>query len=65
LVDAGVHVAIDRAMGVPIAAFGTEANQTVGPACGNYHVWLRRIKSALDPHLASDPFFYAEAEKRG
>jgi len=52
--------AIERAMGVPIAAFGVEANRTFGPACGDYHVWLRRIKSALDPNWASDPFFYAE-----
>jgi glycolate oxidase len=60
LVDTGVRDAIDKAMGVPIAAFGVEANRTFGPACGNYHTWLRRIKAALDPHTASDPFFYAE-----
>ena len=60
LVDAGVRDAIERAMGVPIAAFGVEANRTFGPACGNYHLWLGRIKAALDPYGASDPFFYAE-----
>jgi glycolate oxidase len=60
LVQTGIQAAIDRAMGVPIAAFGVEANQTFGPACGNYHIWLARIKSALDPHEASDPFFYAQ-----
>jgi len=65
LVENGVHAAIDHAMGVPIAAFGVEANQTFGPACGDYHIWLARIKSALDPHLASDPFFYANAIKDG
>jgi hypothetical protein len=47
-------------MGVPIAAFGIEANQKFGPACSNYHIWLARIKAALDPQSASDPFFYAE-----
>lgn len=47
-------------MCVPIAAFGVEANRTFGPACGNYHLWLGRIKAALDPYGASDPFFYAE-----
>jgi hypothetical protein len=47
-------------MGVPIAAFGVEANRTFGPACNDYHVWLARIKAALDPNAASDPFFYAE-----
>jgi FAD/FMN-containing dehydrogenase len=65
LVENGVHAAINHAMGVPIAAFGVEANQTFGPACGDYHIWLARIKSALDPHLASDPFFYANAIKDG
>jgi FAD/FMN-containing dehydrogenase len=60
LVEAGVRGAIDHAMGVPIAAFGDQANRTFGPACGNYHVWLARIKAALDPHTASDPFFYAD-----
>jgi FAD/FMN-containing dehydrogenase len=61
LVETGIQDAIDHAMGVPIAAFGVEANQTFGPACGDYHIWLSRIKAALDPNTASDPFFYAEA----
>jgi FAD/FMN-containing dehydrogenase len=63
LVETGVRDAIDHAMGVPIAAFGVEANQTFGPACSDYHIWLSRIKTALDPNSASDPFFYAEALK--
>jgi glycolate oxidase len=61
LVETGVRDAIDRAMGVPIAAFGVEANRAFGPACGDYHIWLARIKAALDPNAASDPFLYAEA----
>ncbi|MCX6072221.1 MAG: hypothetical protein NTU91_15430 [Chloroflexi bacterium] len=52
-------------MGVPIAAYGVEANRVFGPACGNYHIWLARIKAALDPHMASDPFFYAEPLEGG
>jgi FAD/FMN-containing dehydrogenase len=67
LVETGVKDAINLAMGVPIAAFGVEANRTFGPACGDYHVWLARIKSSLDPNAASDPFFYAQPleEERG
>ena len=65
LVETGVRDAIQKAMGVPIAAFGMEANQTFGPACGDYQVWLARIKAALDPQAASDPFFYAETAKNG
>lgn len=60
LVESGARDAIDKSMGVPIAAFGVEANRVFGPACGNYDTWLRRIRAALDPHTASDPFFYAE-----
>jgi FAD/FMN-containing dehydrogenase len=63
LVETGVQAAIDHALGVPIAAFGVEANQTLGPVCGDYHIWLSRIKSALDPNSASDPFFYAKVLK--
>ena len=59
LVEDGVNSAISSAMGVPIAAFGEEANQTFGPACSDYHIWLARIKDALDPYSASDPFFYS------
>ncbi|HSB66892.1 MAG TPA: FAD-binding protein [Anaerolineales bacterium] len=64
LVQTGVNDAIDQAMGVPIAAFGVEANQIFGPACNDYHIWLARIKSALDPYTASDPFFYAAAKEK-
>jgi FAD/FMN-containing dehydrogenase len=64
LVETGVRDAIDRALGVPIAAFGVEANSVFGPACSDYDIWLARIKAALDPNEASDPFFYAEARPR-
>jgi len=40
-------------------------NARLGPACNNYHLWQARIKKALDPHTASDPFFYAEPEPGG
>ena len=63
LVETGIKEAINSAMGVPIAAFGVEINRKFGPACGDYHIWLARIKSALDPNTASDPFFYAEGER--
>jgi FAD/FMN-containing dehydrogenase len=63
LVETGGRDAIENAMGVPIAAFGVESNRIFGPACGNYHIWLARIKAALDPHTACDPFFYSEPFK--
>jgi len=58
LVQTGSKDSIDQAMGLPIAGFGSEANELFGPACSNYHTWLKRIKTALDPHMACDPFFY-------
>lgn len=56
LVQTGVRDSIDRAMGLPIAGFGSEANEIFGPACSNYHTWLKRIKAALDPQMSCDPF---------
>jgi glycolate oxidase len=63
LVDAGARASIDSAMGIPIAGFGCEMNARLGPECGNYHKWMSKIKKALDPNTASDPFFYAEPEE--
>jgi glycolate oxidase len=63
LVDAGGRAAINQFLGVPIAASGTEMNALFGPHCGNYHEWMKKIKKALDPNTASDPFFYIDPEK--
>ncbi len=63
LVEAGIKDTIDNAMGIPIVAFGVDANLKFGPTSGSYHIWLERIKTALDPNTASDPFFYAEVGK--
>jgi glycolate oxidase len=60
LVGSGAQGSIDNALGVPIAAFGIEMNNLFGPECGNYHHWIAKIKQALDPNTASDPFFYGE-----
>ncbi|MCP4754746.1 MAG: FAD-binding oxidoreductase [Proteobacteria bacterium] len=56
----GANAAIDKALGIPIAGFGGEMNERFGPECSNYPLWMRKIKKALDPNTASDPFFYAE-----
>lgn len=45
---------------IPIAGSGSVANEIFGPVCSNYHVWLKQIKAALDPQMASDPFFFVE-----
>ncbi len=43
-----------------LEALRHEWKNACDPACGIYHLWLARIKAALDPHAASDPFFYAD-----
>jgi glycolate oxidase len=59
VIDEAVQACIDQSFGIPIAGFGTVMNAKLGPHCRNYHHWLAKIKKALDPNLASDPFFYS------
>jgi hypothetical protein len=63
LINEGIDATIDRAMGIPIAGMGCAMNARLGPECRDYHIWQARIKKALDPNNASDPFFYAEPEQ--
>jgi len=60
VVDEAIDACIDEAFGIPIAGFGVEANAKLGPASGDYNKWMAKIKKALDPNLAADPFFYSE-----
>jgi hypothetical protein len=62
IIEDGCNAAIEQAMGIPIAAFGCGMNKRFGPACRNYPKYMSKIKKALDPNTASDPFFYAEPE---
>jgi glycolate oxidase len=62
IIDAGADAAIENSLGVPIAAFGSEMNERFAPHCGDYPRWMKKIKRALDPNTASDPFFFAEPE---
>jgi len=63
LVGKGVEACIDKALGIQISGFGDEMNNLLGPHCFNYHIWLSKIKKALDPNTASDPHFYSEPAK--
>ncbi|OLS13314.1 MAG: FAD/FMN-containing dehydrogenase [Promethearchaeota archaeon CR_4] len=42
----------------PFFIVGDKLHDKFGPQCNNYHVWLRKIKEALDPKNISDPGFY-------
>lgn len=59
LIVEGNDAVINEGLGVPIAGFGQEMNNQIGPAAGNYHHWMAKIKKSLDPNTASDPYFYA------
>jgi len=63
VIEEAVQACIDEAFGIPIAGFGKDMNARLGPHSGNYHLWMQKIKAALDPNTASDPFFYSEGEK--
>ncbi|MFO8058588.1 MAG: FAD-binding oxidoreductase [bacterium] len=62
VIDEAVDACISEAFGTPIAGFGMRMNQRLGPHCGDYQKWMARLKAALDPNCAADPFFYSEPE---
>jgi glycolate oxidase len=35
----------------------------ISPLCGNYHVWMRKIKKNFDPNAVSDPANYISGEE--
>lgn len=57
------EIAIKGRYGVPAHVFGDLAHDLFGPFTSNYHVWLRRIKKAMDPHGLSDASFYISAKE--
>lgn len=57
------RIAIEGHHGVPAHVFGNKAHDLYGPVCSNYHIWLRKIKKAVDPKGLSEASFYIEAEE--
>ena len=51
---------VQGSLGQPIGILPSQAAGVYGPACFNYQDWMRRIKKAFDPNIASDPSFYIE-----
>ena len=47
--------------GLAWTAMGERAKE-LGPYCGNFHNWMRKIKKAFDPNTASDPSGYTSAD---
>ena len=58
-----VRLALKEPAGVPFFVTGDQLHDIFGPQTSDYHVWLRKIKKAFDPHGASDSFGYITAEE--
>ncbi|WP_300464151.1 FAD-binding protein [Desulfobacula sp.] len=43
--------------------FNDEINDTAGPETMNYHLWMKKIKKALDPNLVSEASFYTNPKE--
>jgi len=54
------QVIVQRSLGQPIGVLAEQADRVYGPACFNYQNWVRKLKRAFDPNMASDSNFYIE-----
>ena len=60
-VQAGIErsrLALEKYKSNGIPAQGDASHNMLGPQLSNYHLWLRKVKRALDPNVASDPSAY-------
>lgn len=48
----------------PFFVVGDAMHEKYGPETSNYHIWLRKIKEALDPKNLSDPGFYISSKAK-
>jgi len=54
---------ISECLGIPFGGGGDRMNDLFGPHIMNYHQWLRKIKNAFDPNVASDPAAYVRPKE--
>ena len=59
IVEESLDGAIEKALGVPIGAFGGMVNKIFGPHCYNYHEMIDKIKAMLDPNFSYDSWTYS------
>lgn len=64
LSDDMMHAIVERTLGGGGFSFfaGAYAHEYLGPHMENYHVWQRRLKSALDPQDLSDSKYFINSE---
>ncbi|MHA1265242.1 MAG: FAD-binding oxidoreductase [Candidatus Helarchaeota archaeon] len=49
---------LEEHLAIPFFILGDKQHEWYGPHCMNYHIWLRKIKTAFDPQNTADPGFY-------
>lgn len=64
LSDTVMHSIVERTLGGGGFSFfaGAYAHEVLGPHMENYHVWQRRLKTALDPEDLSDSKYFINSE---
>ena len=60
-IEESLQTAIDKSLGQPISIVRGMAEQ-FGPSSCDYHIWMKKIKKALDPNITADPSFYIEPD---
>jgi glycolate oxidase len=53
---------LEEHIAIPFFIEGDKHHEWYGPHCMNYHIWLRKIKEAFDPHNIADPGFYISSK---
>ena len=48
--------------GIPVMIAGDSDHDVFGPACSNYHLWLRKLKKVFDPNSVAEANFYITAD---
>lgn len=64
LSDTVMHSIVERTLGGGGFSFfaGAYAHEVLGPHMENYHLWQRRLKTALDPEDLSDSKYFINSE---
>lgn len=44
--------------------YNNETHDMFGPACMNYHEWMKKVKNAFDPNNTGESSFYIRTDKR-
>ncbi len=62
--DQSNRVDLIKHLGAPFFVEGDTMHDLFGPEMYNYHLWLRKIKQALDPNGVADSGYYISAKPK-